>query len=163
MGQSHGHLQWNGGAAPFKCRRNRPRQPVFIKFIAPAQDPHVVEIFHSAVDQTQHDHGLKLFGNHRLAGIDAQSRLWQIEQDRQIDLFNAGFNGVAKAYVNDDGNPRTGESSGGAKAQAAILKLFADQLDAQRIGVEHDAVVYLNGADLTKRNEHRIRLRIAIT
>jgi hypothetical protein len=81
--------------------------------------------------------------------------MWRrkIEQHRQINLFKAGLDSVSESNIDDHAKASAGDCRSRHEAQPAIFEFVADHSHTKRCGIERDAVVLLDSADVAKGSD----------
>ena len=78
-GQSHGQVGRDERAPSCERRADRLTKERALEFELPGQHPQIEKVLHAAVDDTQHDHRLELFGHNGFSRVCRQCRGWKIE------------------------------------------------------------------------------------
>lgn len=90
------------------------------------EDQQVVEVFHACIGYAQAYHRLELLRYHRLLWIDAQMRLGQIKQCREVSLLSGWRDDIAEADIGLHAQPRRAKQCLEEDADAAVFLLLAD-------------------------------------
>jgi len=130
------------GAASVKGRSNGGCKAGAIHGVLARQCQQVEEVFHPAVGNAEGGNGLQLFGEHRLAWVDAQARWRKAIQHHRIGNFRRwGGDRVAKPHIPLHMAARSAQIGDQAQAQPLICSVFAGSFDGDAGWIETQAVV----------------------
>ena len=96
-------------SAPRECGGDRASQSVVVEGERLAEQPNIVEVFHSAIRTAQNNHCLELLCDHRFPSVGAQPRSRQIEHGRIIDKLGAWLQHISEPDVDNDRDSRTAD------------------------------------------------------
>ncbi len=116
------------------------------------EGPDVVEVFHSAVEETEFDHGFDFFGDEGFAVVGAEGRGGKVEEAGILYKFRAGGDDVVEADVDLEAEPDGVEAGLEGGADAFVVGILFDNQGRDALGVELDSVGdgRLEGANLLK-------------
>ena len=108
---------------------DRTGEPVAFKCIGTRQCPEIVEIFVSGVGKPKGDHCLKLLGDDGFARIGLQPGSGLVEQDRQVNVFDAGLGCIAETDIDDDIGAGSGDGCRRPDTQSAVFLRCANEIE----------------------------------
>ena len=86
----------------------------------------------------------------------------EIEQHGIGDIHDAGLEGIAEPDVDDETDYGATDGGTSAEAQATVVELFTDEVNAKVIRIELDTVFRMDCENIAKHFEHCVRAWIAL-
>src|SRR5262249_39175624 len=139
--QCQRRLRRKVGLAPIEGGLNGFAETRAVKLEVAGQKPDVIEVFHPAIGDAEHDHRLELLGYDCLPGIGSQYRGRELEHGGVSNDGRARYHGVADADVDLEVNPGLAELCPTPHPDTFVFLVLLDPLSRHGGWVEAQPVL----------------------
>jgi len=120
---------FNSGCSVTEGRGDRLHQTLSLKRIHAGEEGEIVEVFHSAVEETERRQRFQLLGNDRLFRIGAEHRRREIQQAWLFYVRGFRSNDIAEADIELHRNSRSRERCVELDSDTLVIRVFFDPAD----------------------------------
>jgi hypothetical protein len=126
----------------FECCLDGRGESGTLEFEPLRQHPEIVKVFHSAVRDTEFDHGFELLRNNALLGIDVQFRCREFKECRIFQFLRCWNNRVSETDVNLKKNPHIAKPRFQPHPNSFAGFIITDSFHTNRVWKKRQAIVF---------------------